>query len=146
MEWLIIGTSFFCLEIFLFEIAVNYVNYEWRQEKKEVPPLLFHFRIIQNDKTITYFVVKKKKNVNSNVGSWKTGTFYVTDRQTHLRLLTTLTNPRILMLSFLEASKTFWNRLKLSSMEQLIFFWENPSEALPNTATSFTPHATFKKK
>ena len=48
-------------------------------KKKEVPPLLFHFSIIQNDKTITYFVVKKKY-VNSNVGSWKTGTFYVTDR------------------------------------------------------------------
>ena len=57
------------------------------------------------------------------------------------------TNPRILMLSFWKHRKhsgtvsnsPMWN------FGNLIFFWENPSEGLPNTSTSFTQHVNSKK-
>jgi hypothetical protein len=44
------------------------------------------------------------------------------------------------------ASQTGRKRSKLSSMEQLMFFWLNASEAAPKTATSSTPADTAASK
>ncbi len=47
--------------------------------------------------------------------------------------------PRTLHLSILACSRIGENLAKLSSIEQLMFFWLKPSEADPKIATSSTP-------
>lgn len=56
------------------------------------------------------------------------------------------TDPRTGMCRSLAALTTSWNLSMLSSMEQLMFFLLNVSDADPNTATSVAPASTFTQE